>query len=129
VFLLSVNRRLPAFLLFSKVYALAALSDHADPATFHIVRYHQAWMEDDRLYIQTELCSSNLFGEIEHSGGRLSEERRYKLLREMLLALEFIHREGMCHLDIKPENIFVKTNVFKLGRTSRRAFTDDSRIF
>jgi serine/threonine protein kinase len=37
----------------------------------------------------------------------------------MLLALEFLHRSnnGMCHLDIKPENIFIKKDpdVFKLG--------------
>jgi serine/threonine protein kinase len=86
------------------------------------VRYHQAWMEDNRLYIQTELCSANLADEIRTSGGRLSSERRFKLLREILLALEFIHRKGngMCHLDIKPENIFVKkdppaSDVFKLG--------------
>jgi len=34
-----------------EVYALAALCDQPDPATFHIVRYHQAWMEDCQLYI------------------------------------------------------------------------------
>ena len=76
-------------------------------------------MEDDRLYIQTELCNFNLSDEIATNGGKLDCDRRYKLLREMLLALEFIHRNAMCHLDIKPQNIFVKKDppldVFKLG--------------
>jgi wee1-like protein kinase len=100
--------------MLKEVYALAALSDQADTAAFHIVRYHQAWMEENRLYIQTELCSSTL--QVEMSRGIIKhEKRRYKLMREILLALEFIHRNGMVHLDIKPENIFVKNDQFKLG--------------
>lgn len=103
-----------AELTFSKqVYALAALSDQADTAAFHIVRYHQAWMEENRLYIQTELCSFTLDAEMRR--GPMSVDRRYKLLREVLLALEFIHRNGMVHLDIKPENVFVKNDQYKLG--------------
>ena len=70
-------------------------------------------MEENRLYIQTELCSSTL--EAEMGRGPISVERRYKLLRELLLALEFIHRNGMVHLDIKPENIFIKNDQYKLG--------------
>lgn len=99
---------------FCQVYALAALSDQADTANFHIVRYHQAWMESDRLYIQTELCQGTLLDEI-HQPRPMLEVRRYKLLREMLLALDFIHRNQMVHLDIKPENIFLKNDQFKLG--------------
>jgi wee1-like protein kinase len=101
-----------AFLL--QVYALAALSDQADTAAFHIVRYHQAWMEDDRLYIQTELCTGTLSDEIARTG-RPTELRRYKLLREICLALAFIHRNNMVHLDIKPDNIFLKNDQYKLG--------------
>lgn len=71
-------------------------------------------MEEDRLYIQTELCTGTLSDEILKSG-RPTEQRRYKLLREMLLALAFIHRNNMVHLDIKPDNIFLKNDQYKLG--------------
>lgn len=96
------------------MYALAALSDLADTANFHIVRFHQAWMEDDRLFIQTELCIGTLSEEIAR-GDLADENRRYKLLREMLLALDLIHRNNMVHLDIKPDNVFVKNDQYKLG--------------
>jgi len=33
----------------------------------------------------------------------------------MLVALEFIHRQHMVHLDVKPDNIFLKNDQFKLG--------------
>ena len=96
--------------MLKEVYALAALSDQADTATFHIVRYHQAWMEEQRLYIQTELCTTTLQAEIEQVAPmQLPLSTRYKCMREILLALEFIHRNGMVHLDIKPENIFVSS--------------------
>lgn len=96
-----------------EVHALAALCNKAETATFHIVRYHQAWMEDNRLYIQTEFCTSTLQQEM--ARGSLDEKRRFKLLREMLLALSLIHRNDMVHLDIKPDNIFIKDDQFKLG--------------
>jgi len=41
--------------------------------------------------------------------------RRYNLLREMLLALELLHKSNLVHLDIKPDNIFIKSGQFKLG--------------
>lgn len=85
--------------MLQEVYALAALSDQTSPEAMHIVRYHQAWMEGNRLYIQTELCDGSL--KMEMTQGVMEEKRRYKLLREMLLALDFVHKSGMIHLDIK----------------------------
>jgi serine/threonine protein kinase len=41
-----------------EVYALAALCNSDDNP--HIVRYFSAWVEDARLYIQTELCDMSL---------------------------------------------------------------------
>lgn len=66
-------------------------------------------MEENRLYIQTELCTTTMAAEMKQ--GVLSIDRRYKFLREVCLALEFIHKNGMVHLDIKPENIFVSPKV------------------
>ena len=101
-----------------EVCALAAVCDRAETAAFHIVRYHQAWMEDGRLHIQTELCSSTLRAEMDGhvwAKSAMSLRRRYKLLREIILALELLHKNDMVHLDIKPENIFIKSDQFKLG--------------
>lgn len=106
--------------MLKEVYALATLCDRSDVAAFHIVRYHQAWMEENctRLYIQTELCTSTLSDELKMDGTKNIKRcptRQYKMVREVLLALDLIHRNGMCHLDIKPENIFIKGENFKLG--------------
>lgn len=134
-----------------EVFALAALCNQSDIRTFHIVRYQQAWLEDDgTLYIQTELCTATLRDHMSRTmplvlspppgtpitnpinaniNNAFSSRRgaslaptsvlndvwRFKILREILLALELVHRQGMVHLDIKPENIFVKNDLYKLG--------------
>ena len=101
--------------MLQEVKALAELSDVSDMAAFHVVRYHQAWIEDDRLHIVTDLCQSTLQMEMHQGIIKDDTQRQYKLLREMLLALKLIHKFGKVHLDIKPENIFVKDDKFKLG--------------
>ncbi|KAL7543181.1 hypothetical protein ACHAXR_012467 [Thalassiosira sp. AJA248-18] len=119
-----------------EVFALAALCQQDDFRTFHIVRYQQAWLEDDgTLYIQTELCSATLLDEMSGkvidgncvavntlqtdpsttAQATIDVFRQLKVLREVLLALELVHEQGMVHLDIKPENIFLKNNLYKLG--------------
>jgi tRNA A-37 threonylcarbamoyl transferase component Bud32 len=101
--------------MLQEVKALAVLSDVSDVAAFHIVRYHQAWIEDERLHIVTDLCTSTLHAEMARGLLKDDTQRQYKLLREMLLALKLIHQHGKVHLDIKPENIFIKDDIFKLG--------------
>ncbi|KAL3758861.1 hypothetical protein ACHAWU_003133 [Discostella pseudostelligera] len=139
-----------------EVFALAALCQQDDFRTFHIVRYQQAWLEEDgTLYIQTELCTATLRDEmsgtvaisedvlsqstttggggdvVAAAGGqnRINVFRQLKILREVLLALELVHQQGMVHLDIKPENIFVKNNLYKLGDFGlANAFTTNGGI-
>jgi len=73
-------------------------------------------MEDERLYIQTELCDTSLQKILADYPDQMRDlNRRYTLLREILLALELLHKSNLVHLDIKPDNIFVKNGQFKLG--------------
>jgi len=37
------------------------------------------------------------------------------ILAQVASALQFIHGKGIAHLDVKPENIYVKSGVYKLG--------------
>ncbi|KAK9201818.1 hypothetical protein WN944_017026 [Citrus x changshan-huyou] len=41
-------------------------------------------------------------------------------------ALQFIHEKGIAHLDVKPDNIYVKNGVYKLGDFGRATLLDKS---
>eukprot|EP00742_Colponemidia_sp_Colp-10_P012747 GILJ01014348.1.p1 GENE.GILJ01014348.1~~GILJ01014348.1.p1 ORF type:complete len:517 (+),score=90.51 GILJ01014348.1:191-1741(+) len=95
-----------------EVFALAALSSSDNP---HIVRYFGAWIEGDRLYMQTELCQKSLSGQVK-SGELFTEEKLRTLIRHVNLGLEHLHSSGVVHLDIKPENILLSfSGQYKIG--------------
>ena len=64
-----------------------------------------------------ELCEHTLLKQIEE-GIIQHDDQRFKLLREMCLALKALHALNMVHLDIKPENVFFKNSQYKLGGKS-----------
>lgn len=40
--------------------------------------------------------------------------------------MQFIHKKGIAHLDVKPENIYVKKGVYKLGDFGCATLLDNS---
>ncbi|CAK9029593.1 Wee1-like protein kinase (Wee1A kinase) [Durusdinium trenchii] len=97
-----------------EVYALSALCNAEDNP--HIVRYFSAFVEDGRLYIQTELCDMSLQDMIRKGHyPRGIESVAKDLARQVLEGLSRLHKHNLVHLDIKPANIFVKNGVFKVG--------------
>ncbi|KAK7284675.1 hypothetical protein RJT34_19425 [Clitoria ternatea] len=102
-----------------EVQALAALGHHEN-----IVGYYSSWFENEQLYIQMELCDHSL--SLKKCSALFTEEQVLEALFQVANALRFIHEKGMAHLDVKPDNIYVKNGVYKLGDFGCATLVDNS---
>ncbi|KAK7396865.1 hypothetical protein VNO78_18027 [Psophocarpus tetragonolobus] len=102
-----------------EVQALAALALHEN-----IVGYYSSWFENEQLYIQMELCDHSL--SIRKCSALFTEEQALDALFQVANALRFIHKKGIAHLDVKPDNIYVKNGVYKLGDFGCATLLDSS---
>lgn len=84
-------------------------------ANEHCITLYKAWEQHDLLYMQLELCKSNL-EMFSLKNENLREDRVWDILVDILLALKGLHDQNLVHLDIKLENIMINAdNVCKLG--------------
>ena len=60
------------------------------------------------LYIQMEFCPNQTLREVIDDG--VSTEEAWRLFRQILEGLAYIHKQGMIHRDLKPGNIFIDAN-------------------
>ncbi|XP_021775445.1 wee1-like protein kinase [Chenopodium quinoa] len=102
-----------------EVQALAALGFHEN-----IVAYHTSWFENEQLYIQMELCDYSLSSY--NTSCSLTEEEVLEVFLQIARALQYIHAGGIAHLDVKPENIYVKNGSYKLGDFGCATLLDNS---
>ncbi|KAK7303841.1 hypothetical protein RJT34_14758 [Clitoria ternatea] len=102
-----------------EVQALAALGHHEN-----IVGYYSSWFENEQLYIQMELCDHSL--SLKKCSALVTEEQVLQALFQVANALRFIHEKGIAHLDVKPDNIYVKNGVYKLGDFGCATLVDNS---
>lgn len=77
------------------------------PAHENVIRYYGCWMEDNKLYIQTEFCEEGSLEAKLVAGHAYGEAELVDMLRQILSGVAHMHRSGLCHLDIKPENVLV----------------------
>jgi serine/threonine protein kinase len=122
-------------MLLREVFALSVLMKGKTLPQFahRIVRYFNAWIEDEELYIQLEWCRGGTLqedfakrcpqpGEAAAAGkakgpagpeGAAEAGRPYapqellELLLQLSEGLAYMHAHGLAHLDVKPENVLV----------------------
>ncbi|OIT08078.1 PREDICTED: wee1-like protein kinase [Nicotiana attenuata] len=103
-----------------EVQALAALGPHEN-----VVGYYSSWFENEHLYIQMELCDHSLSNKKDSK--LFSEVEVLEAMYQVAKALQYIHQRGVAHLDVKPDNIYVKSGVYKLGDFGCATLLDKSQ--
>lgn len=74
----------------------------------YIVKYYDSFIENRMLHIIMEFCDKgDLSHLIESSNRLLPEVRVWKYLIQMLLGLEYLHKNKILHRDIKSMNVFL----------------------
>ena len=75
-----------------------------------VVRIHSAFQDEKNLYILTEFMQGGeMFFHIQKEK-IFSEEKTRFYIAELVLALEFLHKNKMIYRDLKPENIMIDAN-------------------
>jgi serine/threonine protein kinase len=94
--------------------ALALASVAIDSMCPYIVRYFASWVEDERLFIQTELCDGSLkdcmleLRQTRPHDPRFDQGELSVVIRDVCTGLAVLHGKNLVHLDVKPENVLVK---------------------
>ncbi|XP_055609501.1 membrane-associated tyrosine- and threonine-specific cdc2-inhibitory kinase-like [Uranotaenia lowii] len=70
------------------------------------VKLYQAWEQEDRLFMQMELCKGSL-EDYAREQRIITEENVWSILLDLLLALKSLHDRNLIHLDIKLDNILI----------------------
>ncbi|SSD60148.1 related to Serine/threonine-protein kinase GCN2 [Saccharomycodes ludwigii] len=73
--------------------------------------------EKSTLYIQMEYCENRTLYDLIHAENLSRQKDEYwRLFRQMLEALSYIHSQGIIHRDLKPMNIFIDESLnIKIG--------------
>lgn len=78
----------------------------------NLIKGKEFFIQDERIYLILELADSTLTDTfLEY----VEEETIVRLFYELLSAVHFLHKSKFYHCDIKPNNIFLKNRVLKLG--------------
>mmetsp|Transcript_21045 Transcript_21045/g.33943 ORF Transcript_21045/g.33943 Transcript_21045/m.33943 type:complete len:538 (+) Transcript_21045:77-1690(+) len=111
-----------------EIQALRRLAGHPNIIKLHEVLYDEP---TGRLALVFELMDMNLYEAIKGRRHYLPEEKTKQYMYELLKSLDHMHRNGIFHRDVKPENLLLLDDEIKLadlgscrGIYSRQPYTE-----
>ena len=84
----------------------------------HIVQLRDFQWDADNVFLVLEYCSGGDLSMFLRRYVRLPERIARKFLRQLALALQFIHQQGVAHMDLKPQNLLLYSKadpILKVG--------------
>jgi CTD kinase subunit alpha len=76
----------------------------------HVVALQEVMVEKNEAYMVFEYLSHDLTGLINHPTFKLTPAHKKDLARQMFEGLDFLHRRGVLHRDIKAANILISSS-------------------
>lgn len=79
-----------------------------------IIEIYDIFMENNTAYYVMEYIEGESLGDIVKSRGALPEKEALRYIRETAEALDYIHSRNINHLDIKPNNLMLRSRDSKI---------------
>ncbi|XP_053157309.1 MAPK/MAK/MRK overlapping kinase isoform X4 [Hemicordylus capensis] len=95
-----------------EIQALRRLNPHPNILTLHEVIYDK---KAGAVALICELMDMNVYELIKGRKKPLPEKRIMHYMYQLCKSLDHMHRNGIFHRDVKPENILIKQDLLKLG--------------
>lgn len=80
----------------------------------NIVNTYDIFVSLSHLYLVIEFMQGGELFDIIAEQGHLSERNASQVIRDIIVAVRYLHANGVVHCDIKPENILCKTKTWPL---------------
>ncbi len=76
----------------------------------NILKLYEYFLDKEYIYLVTELCEGGDFFEKITQNGSFNEEKTAFYFKQLLQALNHCHSNGICHRDLKSENLMLENN-------------------